>query len=309
MNTPNFQGFCTPKRRPVTPGRRDNPLPVFNSPASVQIGRMLTTPHASSIRPLEYGTPNPVLEDMAATVSSAVATTSEEYEAPRVWFQRDKDRKQNDEFTRRVDEMVQELKRLVRERKAEYERQKVDAAEREARMQADMQALEKEESKILSALKTEISAENELSKAISGLQIKQRQAGDRVGELTKRKERLEAEIRRRQDAIDEKRSVLESQAARDKPELDFFSNTMGIRIISDHVDTLTAVFTQISMSDPQREFTITVDLSQREYKVTEYKPAIASVQTHVDWLNATRDFFGFLKRIRHQFADHYNQTL
>ncbi|ORX72699.1 hypothetical protein DL89DRAFT_264904 [Linderina pennispora] len=286
MNTPNFQGFCTPKRRPVTPGRRDNPLPVFNSPASVQIGRMLTTPHASSIRPLEYGTPNPVLEDMAATVSSAVATTSEEYEAPRVWFQRDKDRKQNDEFTRRVDEMVQELKRLVRERKAEHERQRVDAAEREARMQADMQALEKEDSKILSALKTEISAENELSKAISGLQIKQRQAGDRVGELTKRKERLEAEIRRRQDAIDEK-----------------------AQIISDQVDTLTAVFTQISMSDPQREFTITVDLSQREYKVTEYKPAIANVQTHVDWLNATRDFFGFLKRIRHQFADHYNQTL
>ncbi|KAJ1933987.1 hypothetical protein FBU59_005841, partial [Linderina macrospora] len=253
MNTPNFQGFCTPKRRPVTPGRRDNPLPVFNSPASVQIGRLLTTPHASNPgQVLEYGTPKAGPDDLSATVSTAVAATSSEYEAPLVWFQRDKDRKQNSEFTKRVDEMVQEAKRLVRERKAEFQRQKLEAGERANRMKADMQRLEKENSEILSALKTEISAEDELSKAISGLQVTQRKASDRVEELTRRKDKLVAEIKRRQDIIDEKRRVLESQKARNQPELEFFAKVMGVRIASSQVDMLTVVFTQISMSDPNR---------------------------------------------------------
>ncbi|KAJ2351279.1 hypothetical protein GGF43_004078, partial [Coemansia sp. RSA 2618] len=66
---------------------------------------------------LEDELPNDVTENIAA---AAISNTAEEYDPPRVWFQRDEDRRQNEEFTRRVDEMVQELKRLVRDRKNEH---------------------------------------------------------------------------------------------------------------------------------------------------------------------------------------------
>ncbi|KAJ2160989.1 kinetochore-associated Ndc80 complex subunit spc25 [Coemansia sp. RSA 552] len=314
MNTPGrYQGLSTPRRRPMTPGRRDTTLPTFSSPASIKIGRMLDSAYANGGRDSGEGgglgdeLSGDVAEDMAATAAN---TTMEEYDPPRVWFQRDEDRKQNEEFTRRVDEMVQELKRLVRDRRSEHTGQLAELSERQTRMTADMSALEKENSSILSALQEEHSEENDLSNAIASLQIKQRQAEDLTKLLTEKKRALEAELARRNDVIAEKRLVLGVQAAKNSPELAFFEKQMGISIVGGHEDLLTFVFTHISLSEPSRPFSVSVDLSQREYKVTKCTPAIADLEPLVDWLNMTRDFFGFLKRIRRGFVDHYlNSTI
>ncbi|KAJ2749548.1 hypothetical protein GGI19_005602, partial [Coemansia pectinata] len=84
MSTPGFSGFSTPRRRPTTPGRRDHILPSFNSPASAKLSRLLES------TPLDELPQEPLPTD---------------YDPPRVWFQRDEDKRQNSEFTRRVDEM------------------------------------------------------------------------------------------------------------------------------------------------------------------------------------------------------------
>ncbi|KAJ2147474.1 kinetochore-associated Ndc80 complex subunit spc25 [Coemansia sp. RSA 678] len=301
MNTPGrYQGLTTPRRRPMTPGRRDHSLPSFNSPASIKIGRMLESAYSNTA--LDDELPGEVAENIAA---AAMSGTAEEYDPPRVWFQRDEDRRQNEEFTRRVDEMVQELKRLVRDRKSEHTSQMNEWNERQSRMAADMSALEKENSSILSALKEEHGEETELSNAIASLQIKQRQSESTTKQLTEKKRALETELARRHNVVAEKRQVLGMQSAKNPPELAFFENQMGISIVGGQKDVLTFVFTFISLSEPSRPFTISIDLSQREYAVTKCVPAIADLQTHVDWLNMSRDFFGFLKRIRRGFVDHY----
>ncbi|KAJ2081932.1 kinetochore-associated Ndc80 complex subunit spc25 [Coemansia sp. RSA 988] len=309
MNTPaKLPGFSTPRRRALTPGRRGYELPSFNSPASIKVGRMLESAYSNvGSASLEDGLPGDMVEGMTA---AAVTSTTEEYDPPRVWFQRDEDRRQNEEFTRRVDEMVHELKRLIRDRKSEHTSQMAEWIERQSRMSTDMSALEKENSFILSALKEEHSEENNLSNSIASLQIKQKQSEQCADKLAEKKQALEAELARRQKAIAEKRQILDVQKTKNVPEIEFFKNQMGISISSEHKDMLTFVFTQISLSDPSRPFSISVDLSQREYSITKCTPALANIQSHVDWLNMSRDFFGFLKRIRRGFAEHYlNSTI
>ncbi|KAI9501530.1 kinetochore-associated Ndc80 complex subunit spc25 [Coemansia spiralis] len=307
-------GLSTPRRRPMTPGRRDHVLPSFNSPASIKIGRMLESAFAGGASgsngsgnggasiSLEDELPGDIAETMAA---SAVISTSEEYDPPRVWFQREEDRRQNEEFTKRVDEMVQELKRLVRDRKTEHERRMTECTERQARMTVDMDTLEKENSAILSALKEETNSEDAVSSAIANLQSKQRQAQDTVGKLLHKKEMLEKELERKQAVISNKRRVFETQSAKNAPELAFFEEKMGISIVGGSKDILTFIFTRISLPEPLRQFSVTIDLSQREYRATKCKPEIADLDSHVEWLNTTRDFFGFLKRIRREFVELY----
>ncbi|KAJ2401518.1 kinetochore-associated Ndc80 complex subunit spc25 [Coemansia sp. RSA 2559] len=304
MSTFALPGFSTPRRRPMTPGRRDHALPSFNSPASIKVGRMLESTFAGSIGniSLEDELPSDIAEGIAA---SAVTATSEEYDPPRVWFQRDEDRRQNEEFTRRVDEMVQELKRLVRDRKAEYERRTTEYAERQSRMTADMETLERENSSILSALKEENSSEDALSSAITSLQSKQKQIQSATDKLADKKKAVEKELDRKLAVIARKEQVLGMQSAKNEPELEFFEKKMGIAIFGGTTDMLTFVFSRISLSDPLRQFSVTIDLSQREYRVTSCKPNLSNLESHVEWLNATRDFFGFLKRIRHEFVEFY----
>ncbi|KAJ1644118.1 kinetochore-associated Ndc80 complex subunit spc25 [Coemansia erecta] len=306
MSTPGYQGLSTPRRRPMTPGRRDHILPSFNSPASVKIGRLLDTTYSDAtggVLAFDEELPGHVADRLA---SAAVISTSEEYEAPRVWFQKDEDRRQNSEFTRRVDEMVQELKRLVRERASDFEHQMEEGREREKRMVVDMDALEKENKEILSALKDEHGEEEELSRDISGLQVKQRDIKDEVNQLSSQLARLETELAKRRKAIDEKLEVLEAQRAKNQPELEFFKNKMGLSIAKgDSKDSLTFIFTLISLSEPARPFAITVDMSQRDYQVTKCSPEIKELDKYVETLNASRDFFEFLKRIRKAFVSQY----
>ncbi|KAI7830885.1 hypothetical protein BX661DRAFT_180246 [Kickxella alabastrina] len=222
MSTTAFQGFTTPRRRPMTPGRRDHVLPSFNSPASIKVGRLLETAYSglsSGAMSLEDELPGHIVDGLSA---NAVASTSEEYEAPRVWFQKDEDRRQNQEFTRRVDEMVQELKRLIRERAKDYAHQIDEGKERERRMVGDMEALEAENKEIVRALKDEHGEEEALCREISALQVKQREVLEGANQMSGMVARLEMEIARKQKAADEKKRVLEAQAAKNQPELDFF---------------------------------------------------------------------------------------
>ncbi|KAJ2636747.1 kinetochore-associated Ndc80 complex subunit spc25 [Coemansia sp. RSA 1286] len=309
MNTPGYQGLSTPRRRPMTPGRRDHVLPSFNSPASVKIGRLLDTAYSDltiSALALDEELPNHVADRLA---SAAVTSTSEEYEAPRVWFQKDEDRRQNSEFTRRVDEMVQELRRLIRERSSDFEHQLEESGEREKRMKVDMEALEKENKDILSKLRDEDGEEEEMSRNISGLQVKQRNIKDEVNQLSLQLARMETELDKRRKAIDDKQKVLKAQSEKNQPELEFFQNKMGLAISKgDDKDSLTFVFTLISLSEPAKPFSITVDMSQRDYRVTKCSPEIQELGKYVETLNANRDFFEFLKRIRKAFITQYFES-
>ncbi|KAJ1721105.1 kinetochore-associated Ndc80 complex subunit spc25 [Coemansia erecta] len=310
MNGPGYQGLSTPRRRPMTPGRRDHVLPSFNSPASAKVSRLLGSaysgPPGMSLS-LDEELPMHVVDQLA---SEAVTTTSEEYEAPRVWFQKDEDRRQNSEFIRRVDEMVQEVRRLILERTGRYEKQAEEGRERDRQIMRDMEALEAENKGILSALKEEHGEEEELSRGISGLQVRQREVKEVVNQLSSQVARLETELEKKQKAIDEKRRVLGEQAEKNRPEVEFFEKRMGVTIDNGgDDDTLTFAFTLISLSEPLRPFSITVSMAQREYRVTRCTPKIRDIDRLVDELNSSRDFFAFIKRVRKAFVDQYHEEL
>ncbi|KAJ2496093.1 kinetochore-associated Ndc80 complex subunit spc25 [Coemansia sp. RSA 2052] len=198
--------------------------------------------------------------------------------------------------------MVTELKRLVREQRVEHERQMGEAQEREVRMARDMDGLETEHQGVLAALKDELSAEDELSSELGRLQVRQRMGVEAVRMLVARRDRAQTAVNERLAVVEEKRAVLGVQRAVNELELKFFEEKMGLAVSGGgNPDLLTFVFTQISVSDPHRAYTVTVDLSQREYQATDCKPPLPGLQGHVEWLNTSRDFYGFLKRVRREF--------
>jgi kinetochore protein Spc25 len=79
-------------------------------------------------------------------------------------------------------------------------------------------------------------------------------------------------------------------------------------------DVLRIVYSHISETDWMREYSLTIDLSERDYKgatrpncsltlVIECKPSISQLDELVQKLNRTREFFEFLKWMRQAFKE------
>lgn len=62
------------------------------------------------------------------------------------------------------------------------------------------------------------------------------------------------------------------------------------------------VFTHVDGHHWSREHAVVVNVSHKEYQVTECQPELPSMPLMVIKLNGTRDFFGFLKQVRAAFA-------
>ncbi|KAJ1671497.1 hypothetical protein GGF38_000763, partial [Coemansia sp. RSA 25] len=108
-------------------------------------------------------------------------------------------------------------------------------------------------------------AEDELSSELGRLQVRQRMGVEAVRMLVARRDRAQTAVNERLAVVEEKRAVLGVQRAVNELELKFFEEKMGLAVSGGgNPDLLTFVFTQISVSDPHRAYTVTVDLSQRE---------------------------------------------
>lgn len=90
-----------------------------------------------------------------------------------------------------------------------------------------------------------------------------------------------------------------SQVAKDVSSLELM---LGATIRGAGDDVLRVVFTNLDPKDPEREFSIVIDLSRQEYRVPEVSPPLAALHTLLDGLNASRDLYAFLRRIQRAFA-------
>jgi kinetochore protein Spc25, fungi type len=107
------------------------------------------------------------------------------------------------------------------------------------------------------------------------------------------------------------------QAVKNGPELTFWEEHLAMKLEGVREDVLRIVFTHIYESDWTQECLFIVDLSERDYRgfsisfpadaddvVVECKPTLEDLPSLVRQLNETRDFFQFLKWMRHAFKKH-----
>ncbi|QRW05799.1 chromosome segregation protein spc25 [Ceratobasidium sp. AG-Ba] len=63
-------------------------------------------------------------------------------------------------------------------------------------------------------------------------------------------------------------------------------------------------FTHIDEDAPTREFSFVIDLSGARYKVSTSSPLLPQMSGLVDWLNETREFYWFVKKVRMAFQQY-----
>lgn len=108
------------------------------------------------------------------------------------------------------------------------------------------------------------------------------------------------------------RRALAAQVSKNGPELAFWEEHLAMKIEGVKADILRIVYNHISETDWMREYSFTVDLSERDYKgtamlkysltvVLECKPSLPQIDELVQKLNRSREFFEFLKWMRQAF--------
>ncbi|KAF9348600.1 kinetochore-associated Ndc80 complex subunit spc25 [Mortierella sp. NVP85] len=114
---------------------------------------------------------------------------------------------------------------------------------------------------------------------------------------------LRREVKAKREAKIAFKKALEQQALKNKPELASFESVLALRIVGVKEDQIGFVFTRINELDWEQEYSITVDVSQHEYAVAECSPMLPDLSSLVRYLNDTRDFYGFIKKVRKAFKD------
>jgi len=110
-----------------------------------------------------------------------------------------------------------------------------------------------------------------------------------------------ARIRTRQHAD---LRTLEEQISRIEPELQVFESLMGWSVESVQRDMLLFRFINVDPANPAREFSLVIDVSQKEYKVPTCTPLLPAMPDLVNTLNETGEFYTFVRNVRLAFREY-----
>ncbi|KAI0671279.1 chromosome segregation protein Spc25-domain-containing protein [Trametes maxima] len=98
-------------------------------------------------------------------------------------------------------------------------------------------------------------------------------------------------------------SILTSHASRAQPELTACEATLKCAIEGIETDKILVRFTHLDPADPDREFSLVIDVSARAYKVPTTTPFLPTLPILLDELNESRDIYAFVRRVRHAFHE------
>ncbi|EJD06748.1 uncharacterized protein FOMMEDRAFT_165457 [Fomitiporia mediterranea MF3/22] len=196
---------------------------------------------------------------------------------------------------RAIEEIAQRKSRHVSEMKR--------VAERTTQVEAEIQSCKVKEIELMQVLEKEQAEKRESESAVAELK---RQFASVKEKCTS----VDAEIDQYTDELNNLRkdkqkdmTVLDTHACRVSPELRDCVERLQFMLEGVGQDKLLIRFLNIDPNEPQREFSIVVDASNRVYQVPLTTPPIPTIPLLVDQLNKTRDVFAFIKSVRSHFID------
>ncbi|KAI8868286.1 hypothetical protein GQ42DRAFT_164234 [Ramicandelaber brevisporus] len=125
---------------------------------------------------------------------------------------------------------------------------------------------------------------------------------------------LRKEVERKKAAEAAKHAIRLKQEALHETELACFEQKLGLKIWNGvpapnglKGDFLGFIFENISEDNPSQRHSILVNVSADDatkagYDVAKCDPMLPDIADHLEWLRKSRDFFGFLKRVRGSFV-------
>ncbi|CAG8475761.1 15697_t:CDS:10 [Cetraspora pellucida] len=140
------------------------------------------------------------------------------------------------------------------------------------KLQEEIKLFEKMRKEFIKSLENEKKELSKIQMEITNLKLEECSRNEGIIVLKKRIERAEEDIKQQREAIEVKRALLETQLSKNSPELNIFTDKLA--------------------------------LTMERVRVIECDPILEELDELVSQLNTSRDFFSFLKKMRHGFRKH-----
>ncbi|KAF9954774.1 kinetochore-associated Ndc80 complex subunit spc25 [Modicella reniformis] len=206
-------------------------------------------------------------------------------------------------FTNEVNFAIQKIKTKIAENTGQWVQDAAEIRERDRELREDMRIAVAQEVALANAFKKEKEEASNMSKAVQEFAIQCEDMKQRHEALEEQVAILRREVKAKREAKIALKKALEEQVLKNKPELASFESILALRIVGVKEDQIGFVFTRISELNWDKEYSMTVDVSQHDYSVAECNPVLPEVQSLLRYLNDTRDFYGFIKKVRKAFKD------
>ncbi|KAI1309952.1 kinetochore-associated Ndc80 complex subunit spc25 [Mortierella claussenii] len=198
---------------------------------------------------------------------------------------------------------IQKIKTKIAENTEQWVQDTAEARESDREIREAMKIAIAEEVALAKALKKEKEEANNMSRAIQQLSERNEDMSQIRASLEVQVAVLRRELKAKREAKIAQKKALDEQVLKNKPELASFESILAMRIVGVKEDHIGFVFTRINELDWDQEFSVTVDVSQHDFAVSDCSPALPELSSLLRYLNDTRDFYGFLKRARKAFKD------
>ncbi|KAH3681885.1 hypothetical protein WICPIJ_007191 [Wickerhamomyces pijperi] len=201
----------------------------------------------------------------------------------------------------RFGSFVKTQRRQVQQAHIEHTQQIKDLRTQLKAIEENIEELEVLETQLLKELETN---NEELQ------QTESRLAADRTryAEIEEERKYLQRQHDEFEDKLQSRRAELiqaklekDQQNDQNLPEVELYERLLGIKIESIALDILKITLTNIDSAVPEKQYSITLDISEEEYKITESTPEVhesEEVQGFLTLLNDDGNIVLFLKRVR-----------
>ncbi|KAJ1657088.1 kinetochore-associated Ndc80 complex subunit spc25 [Dispira simplex] len=207
-------------------------------------------------------------------------------------------------FTEQFDRYVTQKKQVMTEKRLVWQKARAENREKYATLNEKLAVYQQKRDDIVKDVKREAQEVETVRNALSQLNIKHEELERNKALLQAQVDDLQRRVQRKEEALAAKEKEVLRQQSKNKPELQLFQRKLGLTISTEKPDVIAFTFTRIAAKDWSQPFHFAIDVTEKHYQVPTCNPMVPQLEDHLAWLNRTRDFYGFLKRMRQAFVEY-----
>ncbi|KAG9296402.1 hypothetical protein G9A89_014994 [Geosiphon pyriformis] len=208
-------------------------------------------------------------------------------------------------FLVKYEAFVQETRKNMYSKNKEWTKQLKKDREMQDQLLSTLKVCEEKTKQLGQTLANEAAQMEKAQLVHSDLEYQVQNLSEQKQNFSKQIRALEDELHKLQAIKVAQRQSYQLQFSRNEPELRRYMETLKMTFEGIRADVLLFHFKCISDHDSERVYSFILNLSEQQYRVTKCNLPTNQVNDLVDELNRSRDFFGFLKKIRKAFRENY----
>ncbi|GJE92056.1 Spindle Spc25 domain-containing protein [Phanerochaete sordida] len=206
-------------------------------------------------------------------------------------------------FLKAVSAYAQNAQAEIMRRKTTHVAEKKRIAEKTQSYENETHACKVRELELIAELEKEREERKDAELAVAAFERQLASIKDQCALLDVEIEQRRAVVNNLRREREREHALLNTHASRTSPELTECEFRLRSVVEGIDKDKILVRFTHIDPADPQREFSVVVDVSEDIYRVPTTSPFLPNLPILLDQLNSSRDVYAFIKSVRQAFED------